>query len=418
MTETVTEDFPGSRGRGAEAGTGRSPYAVVSALGFGQILAWGSSYYLLAVLAPAIAADTGWSLAWVIGGLSIGLVASGLVSPRIGLAIDERGGRPVLALSSCLFAAGLAGLSLSTSLPLYVGSWLLMGLAMGAGLYDAVFSTLGRHYGGSARRLITWLTLFGGFVGIGTLSWPITAYLDASLGWRGACMTYASVHLLIGLPLHLLLMPRQAAPVSPEKIPSTTRAPRAPADRVLLILLAATVTFASAISGTISVHLLTILPAKGLTLTAAVGFGALVGPSQVAARIVEMAVGRRFPATITMLVSTILVALGLGAASMEQPVFAAALVLYGSGIGIMSIACGAVPLEVFGPNGYATLMGLIALPSLLAQAAAPPLLALFMEQRGADAGLNLIAVLALANALLCIVLARAARAKEPKLSRR
>ena len=183
-----------------------------------------------------------------------------------------------------------------------------------------------------------------------------------------------------------------------------------PKRRALFILLVATVTVASAISATISVHLLTILQAKGLTLTAAVSFGALVGPSQVVARIIEMGLGRRLPATLTMLASTILVAMGLGAAAMEHPVFAAALVLYGSGIGIMSIARGAVPLEVFGTNGYATLMGRIALPSLLAQAAAPPLLALLMDARGADAGLSLIAGLAVANALRCLVLVRAAQA--------
>ena len=46
---------------------------IISALGVTQIFAWGTSYYLPAVLASPIVADTGWSLAWVVGGLSLGL---------------------------------------------------------------------------------------------------------------------------------------------------------------------------------------------------------------------------------------------------------------------------------------------------------------------------------------------------------
>jgi len=89
---------------------------VISALGVVQILAWGSSFYLLGVLAAPIAADTGWPLAWVFGGLSLGLLAAGLVSPQVGRVIGERGGRPVLAVSAVLLAAGLVVLGLAPSL--------------------------------------------------------------------------------------------------------------------------------------------------------------------------------------------------------------------------------------------------------------------------------------------------------------
>jgi MFS family permease len=93
---------------------------VVAALGVTQILAWGSSYYLPAVLAKPIAEGTGWSLPWVVGGLSLGLLTAGLVSPRVGRAIERTGGRPVLALSSVLLAVGLAGLALAQGLPVYL----------------------------------------------------------------------------------------------------------------------------------------------------------------------------------------------------------------------------------------------------------------------------------------------------------
>ena len=136
---------------------------IISALGVTQIFAWGTSYYLPAVLAAPITADTGWSLAWVVGGLSLGLLTAGLVSPLVGRAIARGGGRPVLALSAGLLAAGLLTLSLAHSLLVFWIGWVIIGLGMGAGLYDPAFATLGRLYGQSGRSAITTLTLFGGF---------------------------------------------------------------------------------------------------------------------------------------------------------------------------------------------------------------------------------------------------------------
>src|SRR5687768_8116837 len=131
-----------------------SPRVVITTLGITQILAWGCSFYLPAVLARPIADDTGWSLGWVVGGLSLGLLAAGLVAPRVGRTIDAKGGRPVLTASSILLGSGLATLALAHSLPVYLMAWLLMGVGMGAGLYDAAFATLGRLYGREARRAI------------------------------------------------------------------------------------------------------------------------------------------------------------------------------------------------------------------------------------------------------------------------
>ena len=86
---------------------GHSHLVVVTALGITQILAWGSTYYLPAVLAVPIVKDTGWPLDWVVGGLSVGLLIAGLISPRVGHLIEQKGGRPVMATSALLFAVGL-----------------------------------------------------------------------------------------------------------------------------------------------------------------------------------------------------------------------------------------------------------------------------------------------------------------------
>src|SRR5215207_9648409 len=135
----------------ARAGAQPGRMVVISTLGLGQILAWGSSYYLLAVLAPPIAADTGWPLPWIVTGLSIGSLTAGVIAPRVGRVIQAHGGRLVMAVGTVLLALGLLGLSLAPSLPLHLLAWVVIGGGMGCCLYDAAFSTLGRLYGQNAR---------------------------------------------------------------------------------------------------------------------------------------------------------------------------------------------------------------------------------------------------------------------------
>ncbi len=120
---------------------------VIAALGIVQVLAWGSSYYLLAVLAGPISRDTGWPYARVVGGVSLGLLVAGLVSVQVGRRIEARGGRGVLGASAIFLAAGLTAMAAAPTLPLYLAAWLLIGAGMGAGLYDAAF---GRSAGSMA----------------------------------------------------------------------------------------------------------------------------------------------------------------------------------------------------------------------------------------------------------------------------
>ena len=377
-----------------------SRVVVISVLGVTQIFAWGSSYYLPAVLANPIAADTGWSLSWVVGGLSLGLLIAGLVSPWVGRAIARRGGRPVLAVSGGLLAAGLSSLALSHSMPSFLMAWLLIGLAMGAGLYDPAFATLGRLYGHGGRSAITTLTLFGGFAS--TVCWPLSAFLDAHLGWRGACLVYAGFQLAGALPAYLFALPRESPlpaplPLSPN---SQANAPSRGFRGSTFLLLASTITLSSVISTTLSVHLLTVLQAKGLTLAAAVGFGALVGPSQVAARTVEMVIARYHHPIWTKVASASLVATGLAALWFDAPIIPLALALYGAGIGLESIARGTLPLAIFGPERYPVIMGRIAMPSLIAQAAAPSIGAALIEVGGVDGAMAVFVAAAAVNVIL------------------
>ena len=102
-------------------------------------------------------------------------------------------------------AAGLALLDFTYSIPTLIGAWLLLGIGMGFGLYDAAFGALGRIYGDAARRSITGITLIAGFAS--TVGWPLTAWGLESIGWRNTCFAWALAHILIGLPINLLMLP-------------------------------------------------------------------------------------------------------------------------------------------------------------------------------------------------------------------
>lgn len=387
----------------AQAAPMRPQWVIVSAIGTAQILAWGSTYYLLSLLAGPIVADTGWPLAWVFGALSVGLLVSGLVSPRIGHIIERRGGRPVLATSAILLSIGLLALGLAPNLPVFIAGWVVIGAGMGAGLYDPAFSALGRLYGQDARQAITHVTLFGGLAS--TVCWPLTAVLGETLGWRGACFTYAAIHLFIVLPLYWFALPREAQRLPAPRVagvaqPGSLR----PDQRLAFLLLAAGFTLAYATMTVIAVQLPTLLQAQGLTLAAAVGLGMLIGPSQVGGRILEMIFGRKTHPIWSLVASSALVAVGILVLVGVSDVAAAGIILYGMGSGIRSIARGTVPLALFGREGYAILMGRLALPTLLATAVAPLLGTWLLDSFGPSGTLYVLSAAAVVNLALVLPL--------------
>ena len=369
-------------------------WPVISALGVVQILTWGSSFYLPAVLAGPVADSTGWPLAWVVGGLSLGLLVAAFASPHVGAAIHRHGGRPVLALAALLLAAGLTTLALAPALPVYLAGWLLLGLGMGCGLYDPAFATLGRLYGAAARPAITSLTLWGGFAS--TVCWPLSAFLVAHAGWRGACLAYAGLHLAVTLPLVLWLIPK--APALPAAAHHQAGAgPLTTPERRAFLLFAGVLVLGGAIMALVSVHLITLLQARGVALASAVTYGALIGPAQVGARLVEMSFKGRHHPLWTLTAAFALVALGVALLAFGLPGVGLWLVLYGGGNGIYSIARGTVPLALFGSVRYPLVVGRLARPGLIAQALAPPAGAVVLTHAGPDALWWLLLALALAN---------------------
>lgn len=382
----------------------RSKRTVVSSLGIGQILAWSSSYYLTAVLPLPVAEETGWAPTWTVGALSIGLLISGLASPVVGRLIERHGGRPVLAGSAVLIAAGLVMLAAAPNLASFIAGWMVIGLGMGAGLYDAVFAALGRLYGEGARSAISQVTLFGGFAS--SVSWPAGAYLVDHVGWRQTCLVFAAVDIVLLLPLYLAGLPREPRHARPSGrssgVASTARG-RAP-DRLKFTLLAVCLTLASVAMAIISVHLLTLLRLFGVGAVVAVTLGTLLGPLQVGGRALEMSLGRNLHPVFSMIASTILVTIGLALLFGDTTLIAVGIVILGVGSGIRSIVRGTLPLALFGREGYAVLMGKLAVPTLLAQAAAPSAGAWLLERFSPGVGLTALLAIALLNFICAMLL--------------
>jgi predicted MFS family arabinose efflux permease len=372
----------------------RGRLGVVAALGTSQTLAWGSSYYLPAILADPIAHDLGISSNWFFAAFSASLVISGLLGPRVGCHIDRVGGRQVLCVSNLVLAAGLALLGASASVWTMSAAWLLLGIGMGLGLYDAAFGALGRIYRSEARTAITGITLIAGFAS--TVGWPLSSLGLETIGWRETCYAWALAHIVIGLPLNLSLPRAETRQVAGGPLIK----PHISIDRTMVLLSFA---FAAAwtVTSAMAAHLPRIVEAFGASPAQAVYAGMTIGPAQVGARIIEASFLNRFHPIVSTRLACITHPIGAcvigifggGAAS-------AFALLHGAGNGILTIARGTLPLAIFGPENYAYRLGLIGAPSRICQALAPLAFGLLIEPMGklvvvVSAGLSLATLVAL-----------------------
>jgi predicted MFS family arabinose efflux permease len=357
---------------------------VVIALGSAQTLAFGSTYYLPAILAEPMARELGVSTGLVFAAFSVALVVAAVLGPLAGRRIDRFGGRDVLTVSSLIFAAGLATLGAAQGTEMLFAGWLILGIGMAMGLYDAAFSTLAGIYGLEARGAITGITLLAGLAS--TICWPVSAYLETEVAWRMASFFWACTHLAIGLPLNRILVP-----ASTNSIPSVTNdAPHAardtPSQNRAMPLLAFVFAVTWFTSTAMAAHLPRLLQEAGASPAVAVAAAALVGPAQVGARLLEFGVLQRFHPLLSARLATVAHPLGaLAVIAFGAPAAVVFTVLHGAGNGILTIAKGTLPLALFGPSDYGFRQGILMVPAHFGQASAPFLFAILMERFGASA---------------------------------
>lgn len=387
--------------------------ALIVGLGITQVIGYGTLYYAFAVLAPRMTASFGWAPEWTYGGFAAGLLAAGLVAPVTGRLIDSYGTRLVMSIGSVL--AGLALLALAEArgpISYFVAMIVLEAVATMV-LYDAAFAALTQARGASARRSISQLTLIGGFAS--TLFWPLTTALLAEFDWRGIYRIYAVLQFVLCVPLHLFLLPDRvrvtahAAPASPAGEAAASDYLHGDARRSAFVLLALAFSLQGFVVSAMSVHMLTMLQGLGLSAAVAVGIGAMVGPSQVAGRLVEMLFGTGLQPVTTAWTSALLMPLGfmlLLAGGMTATLAGLFAIAYGISMGLGSIVRGTVPLQLFGPAGYGAMLGKLSAPGLAIKAAAPLAFAILIERAGQVPSMLLLIAFSAIAAIALFALAR------------
>ncbi len=368
-------------------------WLLLIALGVTQIVSWGSVYYGFALLLEPLQRELGAGKDAVAGAFSVALLASGLCSIHVGRTIDRLGGRGVMTAGSLTAALLLALLSRVESLPALYAVWAGLGVAMAATLYEPAFAVLTQIFATGFRRALTVLTLFGGFAS--TVFWPLTTWLIERFGWRDATLWLASINFAVCVPLHFWLLPRARTARAAEPSPAARTDHRPWRERHFQALALAFLAHYVVVSA-VAAHLIALLLARGLSPGAAAGIGALIGPMQVAGRVVEFGASRRVRAGAVGRIAAVLLPVSLLVlllADGEFALLALFAVLYGAGNGAMTVVRGALPVEMYGRAQYGAIAGALAMPGLLARALGPTLAALLWTAFGGYDGVALVLIL-------------------------
>lgn len=383
-------------------------WGAVAVLGVMQIFAWGSTYYAPAVFLPHIIQETGWPPSFIWGSVSLALLAGGLCTPLAAKGINAGRGAWCLGGGSLLFALGLACLGHAYSLTAYAAAWAIMGMGMGLGLYDAAFSIVSVGCGQDsqqARRAITAITLVGGFAS--TLAWPVLSDMVQEWGWRETCSILAALHATVGISVNVLLAGWCFAPsarISQKISPAggVKRTPH-PEPAGYFAVLVGGFTLLAFISVAFSSNIIALLQGIGAESAVAMGTVLWFGPAQVGARLVEMFLGRHWHPRWTAISGGILVTLGITGlyfSGGESILLTSAIVAYGAGNGLLTIARGTLPLALY-PSQFVRRLGMQARCILFGQALAPLAMGLLWEYTAPQGLLLLLVFLALV-ALGCL----------------
>ena len=366
--------------------------SAVLALGITQITAWGTSYYCLGVLASPISQDTGWSRGFVFLGFTVALLAMGLVSSAVGRAVDRHGARAVMTLGTLFVSSGLFALAHVRSEAAYLVVWAFLGLGMRLCLYDAAFAALVQVAPSRGRAAISYLTLFGAFAS--SVFWVVGHALNEQVGWRQTLVLFALINLVVCLPLHWLGLARretaEAAAPTGAAAAAADGPPLAGRTRsIAIVLFALIMSLNGFVFGVISVQLVPLLEAAGLATAAAVWVASLKGVAQFGGRVVEILFARNLRAiTVGRIAvgvlppSLLLLLAGTG----SLPLIVAFTLLMGASQGVITIVRGAVPLALFGAKGYGAVLGAIATPVLVVNAASPTVFAWIVDRWGWETG--------------------------------
>ncbi len=356
-----------------------SSRALITALGIGQICAWGSLYYSFPLIAEAMMVELGWSKIDVYGAATIGLVLAGFLAYPVGVAVDRGHGRALMGGASLM--AGLL-LALWSQVDSLLAFYLLIagiGALQAAALYEPAFAIVARRVGpGKARAGITAITLWGGFAS--TVFIPLVQFLLDHWGWRDALLVLALINGLICAAAHFgFIQPEKDAGHSSHADNENTLATDKQEVRaafrkpVFWLLMVALTAYAGAFTA-FTFHMYPLLLEGGLSTGDVVWAIATIGPAQVAGRVLISIFGsgismRRIGTFVVAVFPLVFLVLALQPSSMW--IIATVCIVYGASNGIFTIVRGLVVPEMLSRRAYGAINGLLTFPSTLARAVAP-----------------------------------------------
>ena len=359
-------------------------WTAVAAIAVAQVVSWGAIYYTFSLFVGPMEKELGWDRATLNGALSLGLLMAGLASMPAGVAIDR--GKARMLMAGCSLAAALLFWAWSgvQSVVAFYLLWAGLGVTMAGTLYDPAFAAITRRFPVSYRTRIAAVTLAGGFAS--TVFIPLGQAFIEWLGWRDALVALGLCNLAICVPVHLLALGegRGTGHAPPKPPPGTlARALRRPAFWGLAV---AWVVYSGTFSA-VTFHLIPLLAERGFEMGAIVGIFALIGPAQVAGRIVLIALGRRLGTPLAGQIVFAAFPLSLLPLIWHGPLWSLVVfaLVYGAANGIMTIVRGAIVPELLGREGYGAISGAISMPSMIAKAGAPLGAALLWQWAGYDA---------------------------------
>lgn len=372
-------------------------------LGFAQILLWGGSFFILSILATPIMEETKWTQPMVYGALSFALAIAGLISPCLGRLIQYKFGERIMLYAGVLMGLGLAIVGLSVNYLMFLAGWFILGIAMGMGLYDALFATLGWKYGKSIGKSIVYITLISGFAP--TVSWFLVSRSLTFFDWRTTCLIYAFVLVSLVYVLHKFAFKLSLAGDGQQKaeLDSAISKSSSPVGASVYYMLLANFTIGSVLMTGISLHLIDILLDKSFSFKVAIGMASILGPSQVVVRMIDLFFPKLGPQK-TAVLSGVAIGVGLMLLQAQGNWIYAGILVFGMGNGMRSILRATLPMAIYGQTDYASIVGRLARMPLVAQAATPFSAAYFLSSFGSSNFVYILIILALVNLLLALII--------------
>lgn len=369
-------------------------------LGLSQIFLWGGSYFLLPILSAPIISEFNWSNKFLSACLSMSLLISGLIAPRVGKLIGQYEKNYILLFSGIVMAAGLLLLYATSGQLSFIAAWVVLGIAMGMGLYDALFASIGKKFGRVSGKFIVQITLVSGFTT--TVVWPLLSFLLHQYGWRMTCLIYAGLVLLISLPVHFFTLFKSTAKELELPIKKSSKVVRINKDSVYYLLVC-NFSLGSVVMTSVYLYLISFFIENSISMEQAVFMAAFLGPGQVSVRLMDSLV-RQKPPVIKAIFSALLILSGLVLLRCMPQYGYIGVFLFGFGNGLRSILRGALPLKYYRKEAYPVAIGSLARLPLIAQALTPLLAGVFIYYSDINAFMVFNILLALLNIIPPFVL--------------